>query len=129
MTELIPPPPQSLRDLIKPDQPLPDLSRDEILLLLIEECGEVIQAATKCLRFGFDREWPGYGNNSVVLATEIGDVLGCIDALPLKSATHFGAVVNARISKIERARKAKASIGNPDKPAAFPIVGGEGGGS
>lgn len=105
-----------------------DLTRDEILLLLIEECGEVIQAATKCLRFGFDREWPGYGKNSEVLATEIGDVLGCVDALPLIPSL---AMFKARATKIARARKAKASIGNPDKPAAAAdnlIIGDEGGG-
>jgi MazG nucleotide pyrophosphohydrolase domain len=58
-------------------------TRDELLVCLIEECGEVIQAATKCLRFGYDREWPAYGRNDHVLASEIGDVLGVIEALPL----------------------------------------------
>ena len=59
------------------------LTRDELLVILIEECGEVIQAATKCLRFGYNRDQPDYGINHEVLAHEIGDLLGISDALPL----------------------------------------------
>lgn len=33
---------------------------DQLLDLLIEECAEVIQAATKAKRFGALRTWPGY---------------------------------------------------------------------
>src|SRR5215211_1747580 len=61
----------------------PMLTRDELLVLLIEECGEVIQAATKCLRFGYDRDQPGYGVNHEVLAKELGDLTGVMDAMPL----------------------------------------------
>lgn len=35
-------------------------TQDELLDLLIEECAEVIQAATKAKRFGPMRSWPGY---------------------------------------------------------------------
>ena len=51
------------------------LTRDEKLILLIEECGDVIQAATKILRFGWDRSQPNYGVNHEVLSVEIGDML------------------------------------------------------
>ena len=57
------------------------LTRDDLLILLIEECGEVIQAATKCLRFGWDRHQPGYGINNEALSAEIGDVFGVVDGL------------------------------------------------
>jgi len=89
----------------------PYLTRDEKLVLLIEECGEVIQAATKCLRFGFHREYPGYGVNSEVLSCEIGDLLGVIDTLP----TDKNAVLGRRAGKITRALKAKADL--PKRPA------------
>jgi NTP pyrophosphatase (non-canonical NTP hydrolase) len=59
------------------------LTRSELLILLIEECGEVIQAATKCLRFGYSHEHEGYGVNDKVLSSELGDLLGVFDALPL----------------------------------------------
>jgi hypothetical protein len=32
------------------------LTRNDLLILLIEECSEVIQAATKCQRFGFESD-------------------------------------------------------------------------
>ena len=59
------------------------LTRDELLILLIEECAEIIQAATKCLRFGYDHDESGYGVNSEQLATEVDDALGVVDALAL----------------------------------------------
>jgi hypothetical protein len=60
-----------------------NLTLDDKLVLLIEECSEIIKAATKCLRFGYTRNQPGYGINDEVLAQEIGDLLGVVDALPL----------------------------------------------
>jgi NTP pyrophosphatase (non-canonical NTP hydrolase) len=76
---------------------------DELLVLLIEECGEVIQAATKCLRFGFARLEPHYGINSEILAQEAGDLLGVMDALSLDRD-----IVEAyRKIKIAKAMRAK----------------------
>jgi hypothetical protein len=89
-----------------------DLTRDELLVLLIEECGEVIQAATKCLRFGYERFQPGYGVNSEVLATEIGDVFGVTDALHPDPAF----VRPAREAKIAKALWIKAEIAKEPKP-------------
>lgn len=84
------------------------LTRDELLILLIEECGEVIQAATKCLRFGYDADHGvGYGRNDVVLSREAGDLVGCLDALPLVRPEF----IVSRKSKIERAEKAKETYG------------------
>ena len=59
------------------------MTREELLVLLTEEAGEVIQAATKCIRFTWDEDWPGYGVNHEVLAKEVGDLLGVVDALGL----------------------------------------------
>lgn len=81
---------------------------EDRLILLIEECGEVIQAATKCLRFGYAQDHRiGYGKNNEVLSREIGDLLGVIDSIPLIQPL----VENARITKMERAEKAKALYG------------------
>lgn len=79
------------------------MTRDETLILLIEECGEVIQAATKCLRFGFERDWPGYGVNHEELAKEVGELIGVADALKLNK--HI--VEQSRQTKMKRAEEWK----------------------
>lgn len=84
------------------------LTRDELLVLLIEECAEVIQAATKCLRFGFDVDHGvDYGNNRLVLSREVGDLLGVAQALPLDLEN----IEAMRASKIARAEAAKEKYG------------------
>lgn len=86
------------------------LTRDELLILLVEECGEVIQAATKCLRFGWDRNQPNYGVNHEVLAKEIGDLHGVIEALPLDvSIIHL--FRDIKIRKAERVKREIANVG------------------
>src|SRR4051812_32800192 len=88
-----------------------DLTQDDLLILLVEECGEVIQAATKCLRFGFDVDHGvDYGNNRLVLSREVGDLLGIIDALPLDAIN----VEATRRRKIAKAEAAKAKYGCND---------------
>jgi hypothetical protein len=93
------------------------LSRDELLVLLIEECSEVIQAATKCLRFGYDREQPGYGRNSTVLSQEAGDLLGVIDALSLDPFE----VEEKRGAKIAKAIRIKTIIASEATPQPLEI--------
>jgi hypothetical protein len=86
------------------------LTRDELLVLLIEECAEVQKAATKCLRFGFDVDHhTGYGNNREVLSTECGELLAVMDELPLSGVM----MEDARLLKIPRATAAKAKFGRP----------------
>lgn len=89
------------------------LTIEELLTLLMEECGEVIQAAAKCQRFGFSVVGPDdYGQNDHVLASEMGDVLGVIDCLtPYLTAT--GYLIDARKSKMKRAECAKYLYGKP----------------
>lgn len=82
------------------------MTRDECLILLIEECGEVIQAATKCLRFGWDRNQPDYGVNHEVLAKEVGDLFGVADALLLRPEI----VDMFRGMKMRKAERIKAEI-------------------
>lgn len=90
-------------DPVTPDR----LTTDELLVILMEECAEVIKAASKCLRFGYTREQPEYGVNDKVLAAEIGDVLGIVDALPLDRYQ----VEFFRKQKLLKAQKAKELYG------------------
>jgi hypothetical protein len=92
------------------------LTRDELLVLLIEECGEVVQAATKCLRFGYDRNQPSYGVNSDVLAKEVGDLIGVVDALPLD----WNAIAERRKAKVAKATRIKDMIANEAAPLMAP---------
>lgn len=76
-----------------------DSTIDEKLVYLIEECSEVIQAATKCLRFGYDIDNNvGYGNNKDALSREIGDLLGILEVIPFNEAE----MEKAKNSKYER---------------------------
>lgn len=52
----------------------------EVLLILQEECAEVIQATSKCFRFGLDGQYQDCSNRTR-LEQEIGDVLAMIDLL------------------------------------------------
>ena len=57
--------------------PLEAETDEGVLVRLIEECGEVIQAASKMIRFGPDAHPaapPGYGRNLDRLKAELDDV-------------------------------------------------------
>ena len=88
------------------------LSREELLIVLIEECGEVIQSATKCLRFGFDHDEPGYGINHIQLAKELGDVLGIADGFAGSyfSMRDMDALAASRAGKIDKVNQMKETI-------------------
>jgi NTP pyrophosphatase (non-canonical NTP hydrolase) len=54
----------------------------EALLILQEECSEVIQAASKCFRFGPDQIKPGKSKTNMEhLEEELGDLLAMIELL------------------------------------------------
>lgn len=91
----------------KVNPPHEPLTTDELLVILMEECAEVIQAASKCQRFGFTREHPEYGINDKVLAAEIGDVLAIVDALPLDRHQ----IEYFRKHKLAKATEAKEKYG------------------
>lgn len=84
------------------------LSRDELLVILTEEAAEVIQAATKCQRFGFDTIGPGdYGRNDLALARECGQFVRIANALKLDPA----AWNHGYEEKLEKAEAAKLRYG------------------
>jgi len=54
----------------------------EIMLILQEEAAEVIQAVSKCMRFGPDQIKPGKNvTNLSMLEEEIGDLLAMVELL------------------------------------------------
>ena len=88
------------------------LTRDELLVLLIEECGEVIQAATKCLRFGWDVDHGvDYGNNRDQLAKEMGELVAVRDELNLDYGACYEPYMKGWKDKIARAEAAKDKYG------------------
>lgn len=60
--------------------PLNDHER-ELLVILMEECAEVTQAASKLLRFGKENRPDTGKSNTTVLELEIGDLEAMIDRL------------------------------------------------
>jgi len=56
----------------------------EIMAIAQEECAEVVQAISKCFRFGFDSEHNGITNHQR-LTEEIGDLLCMINLLMEKN--------------------------------------------
>jgi hypothetical protein len=85
------------------------LTRDEKLVILIEECSEVIKAATKCLRFGWSGNHPEYGVNHEVLAEEVGQFLALVDVLNLDQKI----IETQRKGKIRKAEHYKQKYGRP----------------
>lgn len=78
-------------------------SRDDLLDILIEECADIIQAATKCKRFGWERDYPGCGVNRTAVAREIGDFKGVVAAIMTEFDADDCAVMNiAARTKMER---------------------------
>lgn len=64
---------------VSPSPPMEGYER-ELLTILVEECAEVQQRATKALRFGIGEIQPRQEHtNSERLAAEIGDVLEMVD--------------------------------------------------
>jgi NTP pyrophosphatase (non-canonical NTP hydrolase) len=76
----------------------------ETLLILQEECAEVIQAASKVFRFGEESRWPTDDSASTheCLAMEVGQVLAMIDILIESGYLSDEAVNAARIHKKEK---------------------------
>lgn len=74
----------------------------EVLVILMEECAEVTQAASKLLRFGKENH-PDTGLcNSLVLATEVGDLEAIISMAGDAGLIDREAVGNANMRKRAR---------------------------
>ena len=74
------------------------LSLRDTFDILVEECAEVIQAASKAKRFGLIDEWEGVTNRQK-LETEIGDLLCLIGILIDNKVIDHDAVEIAKFKK------------------------------
>lgn len=73
----------------------------EILLILQEEGAEVIQAVSKCMRFGPDQMKPGKERTNIsMLEEEIGDFLAMVELL-----TDLG--IGVTVEGLQQAKKNK----------------------
>ena len=76
----------------------------EALLILQEECAEVIQAASKVFRFGTESRWPTEESGTTLeeLQMEVGQVLAMIDILTEQCLLSDSAINEARQFKKEK---------------------------
>jgi NTP pyrophosphatase (non-canonical NTP hydrolase) len=78
----------------------------EILSITQEECAEVIQAISKCFRFGLDQVKPGKPKtNREHLEEEIGDLLAMVEILVDKNMVSGESIEKAMEAKIEKLEK------------------------
>lgn len=78
---------------------------NEILDLLQEECAEVIQAVSKCRRFGMDDQYKGGKTHREELVQEIGDVALLIELLHAYELYSEQELQGAKISKSQKLAK------------------------
>jgi NTP pyrophosphatase (non-canonical NTP hydrolase) len=75
----------------------------EVMNILSEECAEVIQAVSKCHRFGLNNYKPGKPlTNAQHLEGEIGDLLAMVDLLKSMNVVSQEGLDLAKAAKIEK---------------------------
>jgi NTP pyrophosphatase (non-canonical NTP hydrolase) len=78
----------------------------EVMNILSEECAEVIQAVSKCHRFGLDNYKPNKPKtNREHLEEELGDLLAMIDILQEMDVVSWTNIERAQEAKIEKLKK------------------------
>ena len=60
---------------------LVEMNQTEILDILQEECGEVVQIVSKCRRFGIDDSYQDGETNRARLTKEVGDLMCMIQLM------------------------------------------------
>ena len=80
--------------------------QNEVMLIALEECAEVIQAISKVFRFGIDSVHNGVSNKEH-LEEEVGDLLCMIEMMMEQDILSRGIVAEAKFAK--RAKLAKWS--------------------
>jgi len=82
-----------------------DNREKEILLIIQEECAEVIQAISKVLRFGIESKHPSTGiTNKSHLEEELGDLMAVVTLLSSETVLVEN-VASAMDRKIEKLKK------------------------
>ena len=79
----------------------------EIMLILQEECAEVTQAVSKCMRFGPDQMKPGKDRTNLnMLEEEIGDLFAMVELLTdLDIGVSSEGIEQAKKNKFEKLKK------------------------
>jgi hypothetical protein len=79
----------------------------ELLLILQEECAEVTQAVSKCMRFGPDQMKPGKNRTNLnMLEEEIGDLLAMVELLTdMNIGVSTEGLTEAKKNKFEKLKK------------------------
>lgn len=94
---------------------------EELLIILAEECAEVQQAASKCLRFGMNSEYNDQTNQGR-LETELGDFMA-VFKLILEEANlredYIMAAAEAKLIKVERFMKNQKGLDAAELAEAF----------
>lgn len=76
----------------------------EALLILAEECAEVVQAVSKIMRFGINNTWNGKTARQD-LEMELGDVRAMIDILLEREVIRENKLQDAELNKIAKLHK------------------------
>lgn len=88
----------------------------ELLALLSEECGELIQAIGKILRHGFESYHPDDRGTQITnrenLVREMGDVSAAIELLIGQDKVNGGSVHRAMVRKLDRVGKWLHHVGD-----------------
>ena len=80
----------------------------EALVILQEECAEVIQVASKIFRFGLDECWPEKTpTNREKLEIELGDLIAMIKILEEQGIISGQKLIDAHERKIEKLTRAE----------------------
>ncbi len=78
----------------------------EIMNIASEECAEIIQAISKCHRFGLNNYKPGKPlTNAQHLEVELGDLLAMVDLLKSEGIVSDEGLNKAKQAKIEKLKQ------------------------
>jgi NTP pyrophosphatase (non-canonical NTP hydrolase) len=78
----------------------------EVLIILQEECAEVIQAISKCFRFGLDNFKANTVQTNVQhLEEELGDLIAMMNILVESGIINQSTIDAAAVSKIQKLKK------------------------
>ena len=74
----------------------------EALVILQEECAEVIQAVSKCYRFGLDNQHKSGATQRANLELEVGDMLALVYILIEQGVIDLNNLQTAKLNKVEK---------------------------
>jgi len=75
---------------------------EEVLTITQEECAEVIQAISKCRRFGLDNKHKSGCTQRENLTEEVGDLLAMIDLLAVHAKLDWNKLNEAKDAKFDK---------------------------